>query len=210
MSDNLTAVSKHSSIEKFAMNPKSKCALVLALFFATTLSLDAVAQMPAPGPEIDILKKDVGEWDVEIKAWAQPGAKPAISKGSESTRLFGGFWTITNFEGNMMGLDFKGHGTYGYDTKKKKYVGTWMDSLGPYMMHTEGDYDEETKTITMVGDSPAPDGVSTITNTISTCYKDGKRVMTLHMQPKGSAEDQKVKLFEMTYTKKETKEAMKK
>lgn len=119
------------------MSPRSKFAsrlqLVLTLFVAASFSLDVVAQMPAPGPEMDILKKDVGEWDVEIKVWAEPGAEPSVSKGSESTRMFGQYWTVTNFEGNMMGLDFKGHGTYGYHPQKKKYVGVWMDSLGPYI-----------------------------------------------------------------------------
>jgi len=105
---------------------------------------NAQGQMPdPPGPEIDILKNDVGEWDVEIKAWSDPNAAPTVTKGTESTRMFGGYWTVTNFEGNMMGMDFNGHGVYGYDTKKKKYIGTWIDSLGPYMMQTAGDYDKE-------------------------------------------------------------------
>jgi len=196
------------------MSPRSKFASrlqrVLTLFVAASFSLDAVAQMPAPGPEMDILKKDVGEWDVEIKVWAEPGAEPSVSKGSESTRMFGQYWTVTNFEGNMMGLDFKGHGTYRYHPQKKKYVGVWMDSLGPYMMLTEGDYDKDTKTLTMAGDNPGPDGVSVFTYTMTTAYKDGNRIMTMYMQPKGSAEDQKIKFFEMAYTKKKTKEAMKK
>ena len=188
---------------------KSVPKLMFALLIAAGLFTKANAQMPTPGPEIDVLKNDVGEWDVEIKIWQAPGAEPAVSKGSESTRMFGGFWTITNFEGKMMGMDFQGHGTYGYDPKKKKYVGTWMDSLGPYMMHTEGDYDKETKTMTMVGDAPAMDGVSMDTYTTQTVYKDGGRVMTMFKQPKGSAEDKKEKFFQMTYSKKKTKEAAK-
>jgi len=123
--------------------------------------------------------------------------------------MFGGYWIISNFDGNMMGMDFKGHGTYGYDTKNKKYVGTWIDSLGPFMMQTAGDYDKETSTLTMVGDSPGPDGTTMSTYTMSSVYKDNGRVMTMHMQPKGSGDDQKFKLFEMTYKKAETKEATK-
>jgi len=33
--------------------------------------------------------------------------------------------------------------------------------------------------------------------------------MTMHMQPKGTGDDQKMKLFEMSYKKKKTKEATK-
>ena len=188
----------------------SRLKLVFALLIAAMLISDATAQMPdPPAPELDLLKKDIGEWDVEIKAWSAADAEPMVTKGTETTRMLGGYWTVTNFDGNMMGMDFKGHGTYGYDTKKKKYVGTWIDSLGPYMMQIIGDYDKETQTLTMVGDSPDPGGKTTSTYTMSSCYKDGGRVMTMHMQPKGSADDQKMKLFVMTYTKKETKEATK-
>ncbi len=188
------------------INPVSRMSLKLffVLFVAASFTIQANAQMPAPGLEIDILKNDVGEWNCEIKTWATPNAEPAVSKGTESTRMFGGYWTITNFEGNMMGMDFKGHGSYGYDTKKKKYVGTWIDTLGPYMMHTEGSFDKETETLTLTGDSPGPDGVTMFTYTFSNCYKDG-RVMIMHMQPKGSGDDQKMKLMQISYTKKESK-----
>jgi hypothetical protein len=177
--------------------------VLAALFIPQSVSAQEV---PPPPPEIELLKKDVGEWEVDIKVWSAPGADPAVSKGKETTRMFGDYWTITNFEGKMMGMDFQGHGTYGYDVKKGKYIGTWIDSLGPYMMHTEGDYDKQTETLTVVGDSPGPDGVTIFTYTMSTCYKDG-RVMTMYMQPKGSGDDQKMKFFEMTYKKAETKAA---
>lgn len=187
------------------------CSLSLLLVI-TTMQGDTKAQgqMPdPPGPEIDILKKDVGEWTVEIKAWPGPGAEPVATKGKETTKMLGGYWSVTNFEGNMMGMDFQGRGTYGYDTKKKKYVGTWIDSLSPYMMQTAGDYDKDTQTLTMAGDSPGPDGTTMFHYTMTTCYKDDGRVMTMHMQPKGSGDDQKFKLFEMTYKKMETKEESK-
>ena len=158
------------------------------LVFATVVlgvCIQGQAQMGSPPPELDLLKKDVGEWTCEIKSWSMPGADPQVSKGKESSRMMGGFWMITNFEGKMFGQDFIGHGTYGYDVEKKKYVGTWIDSLGPSMMQTVGTYDKESETMTAVGDSIGPDG-SPYTFTSSTCYKDGKRVMTMWTQPKGS------------------------
>ncbi|MEL6106717.1 MAG: DUF1579 domain-containing protein [Planctomycetota bacterium] len=158
--------------------------------------------MAPPGPEMDVYKKDVGEWDCVIKAWGEPGAEPMITKGSESNRMFGGYWLVSEFKGNMFGSDFEGRGMYGYDTKKKKYVGTWVDTMGPYMMQTEGTFDKKTKTLTVAGDSPGPDGVSTFTYTMTTRYGDSEKVMAMHMQPKGSGDDQRIKLFEISYTKK--------
>ncbi|MEO1528264.1 MAG: DUF1579 family protein [Planctomycetota bacterium] len=158
--------------------------------------------MAPPGPEMDVYKKDVGDWDCVIKVWSEPGAEPIITKGTESNRMFGDYWLIVEFKGDMFGNAFEGRGMYGYDTKKKKYVGTWIDSLGPFMMRTEGTYDKESETLTVSGDSPGPDGVTPFTYTMTTVYKGGKRIMTMHMLPKGAPEDQKMKLFEMSYTKK--------
>lgn len=193
-------------IIKSKLNPILLTSIALVMIMPQS---DANAQMAPPGPEIDLLKKDVGEWTVEIKSWSDPNADPMVTKGKETTRMFGGYWIVSNFDGNMMGMDFKGHGTYGYDINKKKYVGTWIDSLGPFMMQTAGDYNKETKTLTMAGDSPGPDGTTMFTYTMSSVYKDDGRVMTMHMQPKGSGDDQKMKLFVMTYKKAETKDATK-
>ena len=169
---------------------------------ATFCGGNAKAQMEHPGPEMEVLKKDVGEWECEIKTWPAPGAEPTVSKGAESNRMLGGHWLVVNFSGEMMGMKFQGHGNYGYDKKNQKYIGTWIDSMGPLMMHTEGTYEKETETLTMVGDSLGPDGASMYTYTMSTSYKDGGRVMTMYMQPQGSGEDKKLKFFEITYNKK--------
>ena len=179
-------------------------------FSAVAIALAVAAsahsqEIEPPVPELDLLKRDVGKWDCTIKVWPEPEAKPQVSKGSESSRMFGGYWLITEFKGTMMGMDFQGHGNYGYDNRAKKYVGTWIDTLGPYMMHTEGTYDEKTETLTVAGDSPGPDGKTMFTYTMSTCYAGGGRVMTMYMQPKGTSDDSKMKFFEITYTKKKTR-----
>ena len=181
---------------------KNNLNFILVVLVSVIFAASAQAQMEAPAPEMEILKKDVGEWECEIKTWASPDAKPITTKGSETSRLLGGHWLITDFQGKMMGLDFKGHGNYGYDKKTNKYVGTWIDSMGPYMMHTEGTYDKATETLTVVGDAPGPDGATEFTYTMSTNYSGGKRVMTMYMQPKGSGDDKKMKFFEIAYTKK--------
>ena len=175
----------------------------LAVAVLTLASLNHVSaqNLPAVPPEMDILKKDVGEWDCEIKLWQGPG-EPAVSKGSESSRMLGGFWLITNFKGNMMGLDFQGHGTYGYDPEKKQYVGTWMDSVSPTAMHMVGSYDKESKTLSFVGKALGPDMKTMAKHTLSTSYKDGKRVMSMLVHPEDGEE---FKMMEIIYTKKKSK-----
>lgn len=153
-------------------------------------------ELPTPGPELDVLKADVGTWDVEIKAWAGPG-EPTVTKGKETSRMLGGFWLLTDFEGNMFGMEFKGHGMYSYDAEKKLYVGSWVDSLSPTKMDMVGKHDKANKTMTFEGMAPGMDGAP-VKHVLTTTYKDdGTRTLTMHTL----AGDDKTKVFEMNYSK---------
>ncbi|TWT92234.1 DUF1579 domain-containing protein [Neorhodopirellula pilleata] len=161
------------------------------------LQSNAVAQVPSAGPEYEVLKNDAGEWDVEITNYAT--GTPEVTKGIESNRMLGDFWLISNFEGKMMGLEFKGHGSTGYDAETKKYVGTWVDSLSPGIMHMKGNYDKDKKTMTLVGIAPGMDG-NPAKHRLTTVYMDRRRVMTMYITPQGSEE---TKFMQLAYTRKE-------
>jgi len=173
--------------------------LTALLLCGTATTIGQETELPKPGPELDVLKADVGTWDVEIKTWGGPG-EPTVTRGKETNRMLGGFWLLTDFQGNMMGLEFKGHGIYGYDTEKKQYVGTWIDSLSPNKMEMVGKHDHDNRTMTFEGMGPGPDG-NPAKHVLTSKYKDdGTRVMTMHMQV---GEDM-MKIFEMDYTKAKT------
>lgn len=178
---------------------KLLCSLLGAFTLAVCVGEKSIAQdagFPKPGPEFDIFKADVGSWDVEIKTWTGPG-EPTITAGKETNRMLGGFWLIADFQGDMMGLDFKGHGIYSYDAEKKHYVGTWVDSLSAAKMNMVGKYDKAKDTMIYEGIAPGPDG-KPAKHVMTTKYSDdGNRAMTMHMQV---GEDMQ-KLFEMSYTK---------
>jgi len=61
-------------------------------------------QMPAakPGPEHEILKKSVGTWDATVEEMA-PGAPAKTSKGTETAKLVGGLWLVSDFKSEMAG-----------------------------------------------------------------------------------------------------------
>ncbi|NND97235.1 MAG: DUF1579 domain-containing protein [Pirellulaceae bacterium] len=169
--------------------------LFVCVLYGTTLVGQEIP-VPKPGPELDVFKPDVGTWDVEIKTWTGPG-EPAVTKGKETNRMLGGFWMLTDFQGSMMGLDFKGHGLYSYDAEKKHYIGTWVDSLSPNKMEMTGEYDKDNKTMTFEGMAPGVDG-SPAKHVLTTKYReDGTRVMTMQMQ----VGEGMMKVFELSYTK---------
>ena len=132
----------------------------LGLFGLTTLSYAQDSPVPKPTPEHELLAKGVGTWDATIKSWMQgPQSEPSVSKGVEISKLMpGGLWILTEFHGKFGDMAFHGQGQSGYDPGKKKYIGTWVDSMAPTIMIMEGDYDPQTKTMTMTSKGVEPNG----------------------------------------------------
>src|SRR5947207_14762494 len=105
-----------------------------------------------------------GNWNYTIKFWMNPdpNAKPEESKGTAVRKsIMDGRYVIMDVTGKMempgpdgkkKEMTFKGQGTEGYDNVKKKFVGTWIDSMGTGVMMSEGDYDPATKTFTYTGE----------------------------------------------------------
>ena len=171
-------------------------ALMALVFCGMTPLVGQEMALQRPGPEFDALKSDLGTWDVEIRTWGGAG-EPTVTMGKETNRMLGGFWLLSDFQGDMMGMVFKGHGIYSYDAEKKHYVGTWVDSLSAKKMDMIGKHDQDNQTMTYEGMAPGVDGTPT-KHVLTTQYKnDGTRVMTMHMK----AGETMVKIFEMNFTK---------
>jgi hypothetical protein len=133
------------------------CSLIL---FATVAS----AQPPVPkaGPEHEMLKKLVGKWDMTSKMMGQE------AKGVAEYKMeLGGLWLTSTVNMDMFGMKFEGRGMDSYDANKKKYTSVWVDNMITSPISMEGTFDAATKTLTMVGDGPGPDG-KIIKNTIKT------------------------------------------
>ncbi len=160
---------------------------------------------PAPKPtaEHKVLAADEGTWDATVKSYmAGPDAEPTVSKGSEVNAVMpGGMWVLSNFRGDFGGMSFEGRGQFGYDPLKKKYVGTWIDSMSPSLSVLEGTYDAKTRTMTYVGDGVDPDTKSKFTQRMVTTTKDdGTRVFALYMKSDETG-GKEAKFMEITYTK---------
>jgi len=138
---------------------------------------------PKPGPEHEHLKKEAGRWDAVVELFEGPGSAPQSSKGVETNTLMtGGLWLITDFKGEMAGQPFEGHGVTGYDAAKKKYVGTWVDSMSSGISTVESTYDSGNKTQTGWMEGPDPSGKTMKMKTVTEWKDDNNRVLTFHMQ----------------------------
>ncbi len=162
------------------MKKFANAGIVVALLTWATVAL---AQQ-APEKEHEWLGQLVGEWEYDSEVVVQPGSAPEKSKGGEIVRAVGGFWTVSETSGSINGAPFTGVMTLGYDPKKKKYAGTWVDSMSSNMLHYEGSVDDSRKTLTLETEGPSfndPSKISKYKDVIEVKDKDHK-VMTSSIQ----------------------------
>ncbi|GAC1466203.1 MAG: hypothetical protein NVSMB9_06510 [Isosphaeraceae bacterium] len=190
-------VLKFSSILGMAL------ALVGISRMATAQEQGGEAHVPRPTAEHKVLTADEGTWDASVKTFlGGPNAEPMVSKGVEINKVMtGGLWLLSQFEGEFGGTSFEGRGQFGYDSLKKTYVGSWIDSMSPTLSVLEGSYDAKTRTMTFVGDGVDPRTKAKYTQKMVTTRKDdGTRVFTLSMKSDQTG-GQEAKFMEITYTK---------
>jgi hypothetical protein len=114
-------------------------------------------QLPVPGPEHEVFKKDIGTWDATIEVHTGPGMPPMVSAGVATNRLAcGGLWLVTEFINHTTG--FEGHGVYGFDPAKGKYVGTWVDPTRTFLAVGEGTWDAAARSMTFWTETTGPHG----------------------------------------------------
>jgi hypothetical protein len=113
------------------------------------LAQDAKPPQAVPSDEHVFLHQFVGEWRTEGKMKDASG-KEAETLGLEYDRMvLGDFWLFFVYNSQMNGKPFVGHGMIGYDPSRKKYIGTWVDSMSPYMATFEGTVDPKTRALTL-------------------------------------------------------------
>jgi hypothetical protein len=105
-----------------------------------------------------------GTWTYTVKMWMtpDPSSKPQESKGVAIRKSImdgrfvemdvTGKMQMPGAGGKMQEMTFKGHGLEGYDNVKKKFTGTWVDTMGTGIMMAEGDYDPASKTFNYTGE----------------------------------------------------------
>ena len=138
-------------------------------------------KMPTPRKEHEWLNQLVGEWDTECECVMEPGKPTIKKKGTEHTRVLGGFWSVAEYKGDFQGTPFNGLMTVGYDAQKGKYVGTWVCSMCDRLWHYEGSVKDKVLTLETEGPNPATGKLVKMKDVIELKDKDHK-VLTSYMQ----------------------------
>jgi len=127
---------------------------LLSIGIARIADAQALPELPKPTDEHKWLKKFVGHWEMTSKGVMGEGQPPVETKGTIKSEMLGGFWVVNTMTGDVAGMKFKGMQTVGYDTKKKKYVGTWVDSMNNYLWKYQGTVDKSGKKLVLEADGP--------------------------------------------------------
>lgn len=107
-----------------------------------------------PQQEHAWLMKFVGDWTAEIDVLKEPGAPPERSRGTESVRAIGGFWIVAENHATYQDKPFSGIMTLGYDPDRKRYVGTWVDSMTSHLWTYSGTLDSTGRVLTLESVGP--------------------------------------------------------
>lgn len=112
-----------------------------------------------PGKEHDWLQRLVGEWSYTVELPQLQPDLPGELTGRESVRSIGGLWIMAEGEGKAPGGEIvRTVLTLGYDSQKKRFVGTWLGSMMANLWVYEGSLDESEKVLTLETEGPGPDG----------------------------------------------------
>jgi hypothetical protein len=97
--------------------------------------------------DLERLDADVGTWDAAVTV-TFPGSPPSESTGVSVQRWTAGRkWLIADFEGSTGHV---GHGIYGWDPAKGRYVSTWVDNMRTFLVVAEGTWNEAEREMTYV------------------------------------------------------------
>lgn len=120
--------------------------------------VEAYMKTTQPSKHHKWLEQLLGEWRTTSTVWmAGPDGPPTKSEGSAKfSWAVPGKWLRQEWEGTMMGTPMTGFGVLGYDNFKKKFVGSWFDSLSTALLTFEGLLDKSGKVLNQWGPMDEP------------------------------------------------------
>jgi len=181
--------------------PTSSLSLALAVSAVTVSVVAAQEAFPEPGPQHELLKQMTGDWNAKMTCNFPGTEGPIETSGTYSAKLdVGGFFLIGEFKSEFFGQPFQGHSITGYNQFEKKYKGVWVDSMGPFLYHTEAEFSQDGKTYKETMTGPGPDGKPMKFRSVIDIKDDDHMQMTMFIV---GEEGKEQKMMEIEYTRKD-------
>ena len=113
--------------------------------------------------------------------------------------LLDGRFLYQEYNSQMMGQPYSGIGIEAYDNLRKKYVSTWIDSMGTGIFMMEGTASADGKTITYRGQHAEPGGGQMTHRAIWKLVDANTQLFEMHG---AHGHGKEMKMLEITYTRK--------
>jgi hypothetical protein len=105
------------------------------------------------------LQRLIGEWTFEVQGASEPGKPSTKASGTERVRSLGDLWILAEGEGEMPGAGpATTLMTLGYDTRAKRFVGSWIGSMMTHLWIYAGALDANERVLALDSEGPAMSG----------------------------------------------------
>ncbi len=145
-----------------------KILLILTLIFNFTFmsaqNQDPWAEYMTPSSVHTLLAEYVGDFKMEITLSMGEGKEPSIvNVKSEHRMLLGDRFLEMKQKGTMMGMDYQSIMTIGFNNTDKKFALTSITNMGTGTLSLFGEWDEKSKSASLIGELTNPVSKNTIT-----------------------------------------------
>jgi len=162
--------------------------------------MEVYTKLAAPGEQHKQLASLAGSWTTKTKEWMESNKPPVESTGSAEMKiLLDGRFLQQELTGQMMGQPFSGIEITAYDNVLKRYVTSWMSTMGTGIFTMEGTASTDGKTITLKGQHAEPGGGYMKHRAIWKIVDSNTQTFDMYGTYPGGKE---WKMMEMTYTRK--------
>ena len=162
--------------------------------------MEMYQKLATPGEPHKLFASLAGSWTTKTKEWMEPGKPATESTGTaEMKMLLDGRFLQQEFTSQMMGQPFSGIGIDGYDNLRKRYVTTWIDTMGTGIFQMEGTASADGKTITLKGRHDEPGGGQMTHRAVWKIVDGNTQTFDMYGTHKHGKE---MKMLEIAYTRK--------
>jgi hypothetical protein len=164
--------------------------------------MQACMEAGMPGDMHNKLVQSSGVWTGKGNMWMASGAEPMPAETTSTIKpIMDGRYITCEVSSDMMGMPFRGQGTYGYDNTTKKFQCSWIDNCSTAMMTGTGEMSSDGSTITWTYNYTCPYTKKPVTmrEVHKTTGKDSQTFEMYTIDPKTNKE---YKMMELAMTRK--------
>jgi hypothetical protein len=122
--------------------------------FSEQIMMEKWTEFMTPGAAHRVLDAKVGTWDVQVTMYMPDGSSQSSTGTSQIAWIMDGHYLQEQVQGNFGGMPFQGTATTAFDNMKRRYVSSWIDSMGTGIMLAEGAWDPARHAFTFTGEGP--------------------------------------------------------